>query len=131
MLINVFGATPETINSIQSEAEPLSRKLYNKHLLNDEGCSVLTDRMQLKLGQLIKDLPNHEITVDMFSFLNRLIFRAAVSSLFNSDIGDNDEVFQKFLDFDSVFAVALAGCPMKYLKKGFDGKKITINRRKK
>lgn len=123
-MINVFGATPETIHGVHLEAEPLSRKLYNKHLLNDEGCSVLTDRMQLKLGQLIKDLPTNETIVDMFPFLNHLIFKAAVGSLFNSNIGDDDELFKKFIDFDDTFALALAGCPMKFLKKGYDGKKI-------
>jgi hypothetical protein len=77
--------------------------------------------MQIKLGEIIRDMPLQASTVDMFTFLNRLIFRAAATSLFNEEIGDDDEIFQKFIDFDNVFALALAGCPMKFLKKGFEG----------
>jgi hypothetical protein len=121
VLINVFGASPETTNGIHTEAEPLSRNHYNKYLLQDEGCGILTDRMQIKLGEIIRDMPAADVTVDMFSFLNRLIFRAAATSLFNAELGDDDEIFQKFVAFDDVFALALAGCPMKFLAKGYEG----------
>jgi hypothetical protein len=82
--------------------------------------------MQIKLGEIIRDMASEDCTVDMFTFLNRIIFRAAATSLFNEEIGDDDEIFRKFVDFDNVFALALAGCPMKFLKKGFEGTMVPL-----
>mmetsp|Transcript_16611 Transcript_16611/g.25002 ORF Transcript_16611/g.25002 Transcript_16611/m.25002 type:complete len:518 (-) Transcript_16611:185-1738(-) len=127
VLINVFGATPECTHGIHVEAEPLSRVQYQKHLLQDEGCTAITDRMQLKLAAMVQAIGSGVCVLDMQEFMNRLIFRASAAALFNNALADDEELFQRFIDFDDMFALAVAGLPVKLLSTGYRGREKLLS----
>jgi hypothetical protein len=120
VLIDVFGATPDTIYTKQMEAEPIHRGLYNKYLLSDEGGFEVTERMQRKMAAMVEALPM-ECSVEIFPFFNRMIYRASAAALFNDAFADDDQMFENFIDFDNMFALAVAGVPDCMRRKGVAG----------
>lgn len=121
ILINVFGGTKKTTHGPHIEAEPLSRTAYNKYLLQDEGCFALTERMQQTLARVVKSLPK-DSTVKMLHFFNKIIYTASAAALFNCTFAEKDDVFDKFIDFDDMFALAVAGAPPCFTPKGVAGR---------
>jgi len=61
VLINVFGASTTVTRGPQRDAvAPLVHSSYQRHLLSDQGCLALTDRMQVKLAALIAKTQHSE-----------------------------------------------------------------------
>lgn len=125
VVIDVFGGSPECTNGVHVAAEPHSRASYNKFLLSDDGCTSMTQRMQEKIAQLVSSLPSDH-TVEMVKFFNRIIYTASAAALFTDDFALDDKVFESFINFDDIFALALAGFPSCVLGKGIEGTRVLI-----
>mmetsp|Transcript_27174 Transcript_27174/g.45891 ORF Transcript_27174/g.45891 Transcript_27174/m.45891 type:complete len:371 (-) Transcript_27174:2269-3381(-) len=133
VLINVFGASTTVTRGPQRDAvAPLVHSSYQRHLLSDQGCLALTDRMQVKLAALIAKTQHSEgkstTVVDLLDFINRLVYRASAAALFNESLADSEELYQKFLAFDEMFALALAGVPLSFLPDGLNGREALLEK---
>jgi hypothetical protein len=120
IVIDVFGGTPECTNGVHAAAEPSSRASYNKFLLSEEGCALMTERMQRKIAELVSALPQ-ENTVEMVKFFCRFIYTASAAALFTDEFAESDELFESFTQFDSVFALLVAGAPEFSVSQGIRG----------
>jgi hypothetical protein len=117
--VNVFGVTPSAcIHANDANLNIEARQGYQKHLLQDSGCAEITSRMldkMVSMADALKtrfDANSTAVTVDMLDFTNDFVYRASAAALFNSTIADDKAVFDAFMSFDSVFALALAGMPV-------------------
>jgi len=122
---NVFGV-PESVckhaNDMNTEAE--ARAGYQKYLLHDSGCDDITARMLDKMHSMSEELVINLFRTDggasaqgapvvnLLTFINDFVYRASVAALFNSEIADDKAVFDSFMSFDSVFALAVTGMPV-------------------
>lgn len=118
----MFGATPEVVKTKQVEADPIHRGLYNKYLLSDESGFEITERMQRKVTAMVQALPAESV-VEMLPFFNRMIYTASATALFNDAFAEDDHIFKSFIDFDDMFAMAVAGVPDCMRKKGVAGER--------
>jgi len=67
-------------------------------------------------------------SVNTQDFINRLVYRASAAALFNESLADSEELYQKFLAFDEMFALALAGVPLSFLPDGLNGREALLEK---
>ena len=132
VLVNVFGASLNIIQEGPSNPHligfnDMARQQYNKFLFQDGELSPLTGIMQAKMSSMITEIPDRIHTVDMADFVFSFAYRAAVASLFNSELADNAEVNKAFDNFDRVFAMVLAGVPISVFSSADRGRALVKN----
>ena len=121
---NFFGADPKVLDKYPGhddtqvdKHDDLMRSWYSKHLFSDTALQGLTTRMQVHLNDhlvpALADGVHH-----MYDVIGRLVFDAAVASLFSEAAGADSTLYPAFSVFDSFLPLAVAGIPIKHLRNG-------------
>jgi hypothetical protein len=84
VLERIFNVNLHTVHHVFDE--PLLRSIYQKYLLGEGSLAAMLVKMQRLLGELLMDV-NEGTYEDMYDFVRKVTFQAAVGSLFNQETG--------------------------------------------
>lgn len=102
---------------------------FQKYLLQDKECGIITRRMQEYLySMLLLQNTNSTQTVNLVDFVYRTVFKASMAGLFNVPLASEDILFDHFIEFDKVFALLFAGVPIWALKAALKGRDFVLNK---
>lgn len=60
----------------------------------------------------------------LYDFLSRFIFKASMAALFNEDAGQDNKLYQAFMNFDKEMPYAAAGISMDYFPQAAAGREV-------
>ena len=124
VIMNAFGVSIATVNHTEEHSiDDKARAQFQKYLFADSECDIITQRMQGKVVELpSRILPERSNVVNMKEFIYSFVYKASIAAVFNNNLAENDEAYKGFLNFDSTFALAVAGVPGFAFPKSIEGR---------
>ena len=124
VILNAFGVNLATLNHTEEHSiDDKARAQFQKYLLADSECDIITRRMQEKVVQLPGEiLPAETNVVNMKEFIYSFVYKASIAAVFNNNLAENEAAYKGFLNFDSTFALAVAGVPGFAFPKSIQGR---------
>jgi cytochrome P450 len=116
---NFFGVVNHTFE------HSIAKTGYSKHLFMDSGLMALTERMQLHMQDIIREIRPGRY--QMNTFLSKLIFDASIAALVNKEAGSNSAFYKAFVEFDKALPVAAAGIDIKRLSGAATARSVLID----
>eukprot|EP00039_Didymoeca_costata_P005031 m.77818 g.77818 ORF g.77818 m.77818 type:complete len:531 (-) comp12643_c0_seq2:2326-3918(-) len=109
---NFLGASKASLEVINPS---VARTMFSKFLLADNGLRAITERFQTHLDSVFTQWRKNEagtLTLPMYTFLAKFIFRSSTASLFSEDIAEVNGLFEAFEEFDKFLPLGAAGVPI-------------------
>ena len=121
---NAFGMTKEGAEDLTHDSP--ARALYNKYLFQDREGEGMVVAMVNKLDKMASEIPTQKTTVNFYEFVSTFAFKGSIAAIFSEDMADIEGLYQSFADYDSKFALSVAGMPMSLFPAALRGREACV-----